>query len=110
MASVKDILVKSVTAGTTQTQAGATLADGDFNIVTVANSSDGVILPQAAKGTVIWLKGGANNGKLYATGSGTIDGTAGATGVTLTASRTAVYVATADTPVTTWVSLAAALQ
>lgn len=53
-------LVTGITAGTTQTQAGATLLTGEINNVTVvANPLDGVRLPSAAAGNAITIK---NNG------------------------------------------------
>ena len=58
------------------------------NVVATATSGTGVILPSATAvgvgGSVIVFNDGANPIKVYATGSETIDGTAGATGVTLT--------------------------
>lgn len=75
------------------TAAGTTRADAlqlaaQTNVVATAAASTGVVLPSAtavgAGGSVIVFNDGANPIKVYATGSETIDGTAGATGVTLT--------------------------
>lgn len=75
------------------TAAGTTRADAlqlaaQMNVVATAAASTGVVLPAAtavgAGGSVIVFNDGANAIKVYATGSETIDGTAGSTGVTLT--------------------------
>lgn len=75
------------------TAAGTTRADAlqlaaQMNILSTAAASTGVVLPAAtavgAGGSVIVFNDGASPVKVYATGSETIDGTAGATGVTLT--------------------------
>lgn len=85
----------AITAGTTQTFAGATPVLTDFTYVTVGTAADGVVLPTVAPGKVIILKNaGANAGKVYVENGGTLDGTAGATGVagSLTASVAVAYV------------------
>lgn len=59
-----------------------------FNNVTTAAASTGVVLPASATvgvgGRVIVYNNGANLIQVYAAGSDTIDGTAGSTGVALT--------------------------
>ena len=64
------------TAGTTQTQAGATALTGTINNVsTVANASDGVRLPPAQKDTVIEiLNTGANAAQVWPATGDKIDG------------------------------------
>lgn len=48
--------VASVTAGTTQTQAGATALSGAVNLVTTANANDGAILSaEAVAGDVVYV-------------------------------------------------------
>ena len=105
--TVKDCTVGAVTAGTTQTLAGATAITTDITVVTTGNASDGVVLPVGAPGQLLYLKNGANAGKIYAPNLGTIDGTAGATGVALTASKTTLLACTALAAggVSTWVTL-----
>lgn len=75
------------------TAAGTTRADAlqlaaQMNVLSTVASGTGVILPSATAvgvgGSVIVFNDGANPAKVYATGSETIDGTAGSTGVTLT--------------------------
>lgn len=85
----------ALTAGTTQTQAGATLIATQMVQVTTANASDGLRLPPlstALIGTRIEIiNASANAGVLYGSGTtstNTINGTAGATGVAYAASKT----------------------
>ena len=100
--------VAAITAGTTQTQAGATPITTSIAYVTTGNASDGVILPAlstALIGTTITLiNASAVAGKVYcpgATSTNTINGTAGATGVAYAASKTLFLVAVSATA---WVS------
>jgi len=60
-------LTTGITAGTTQTQAGATALTSELNnITTVAVTNDGVKLPAAIAGKRITVKnGGANVAKIY---------------------------------------------
>ena len=73
-------------AGTTQ--ANALPLTKVLNVVSTAAASTGVLLPDdlivGVGGSCTVYNDGANPIKVYATGSDTIDGTAGATGVTLT--------------------------
>lgn len=84
--------VASITAGTTQTQAGATAITADTSFVTVGNASDGIVLPAASSALIgkelklVNLSNAA--GKLYAAGSNTVNAAAGATGVTYTSGST----------------------
>ena len=66
----------SITAGTTQTQAGATAAPSPYNRITVcANANDGVKLPSAIANLVVTIKNeGAQVAKVYPNTSDTIDG------------------------------------
>lgn len=98
----------AITAGATQTQAGATAITTEIVRVTTTTAGDGVILPAlsaALIGTRITLiNASANNGTVYcpgATSTNTINGTAGATGVTYAASKTLFLVAVSATA---WVS------
>lgn len=96
---------QSTSAGLTA--AGTTRADAlaltsSINVLGTVASGTGAILPAAATvgigGSVIVFNDGANPAKIYAAGSDTIDGTAGATGVTLTnALRCEFYVTAALT-------------
>lgn len=56
-----------ITAGTTQTQAGATPVFGSFvNVATVANANDGIRLPNLEAGNVLRIRNsGANNLKIW---------------------------------------------
>lgn len=93
----QDKAYAAVTAGTTQTFAGAVALTGDVNVVTTGVAQDGIILPQAAAGLTIFVKNAsANAGKVYVPNGGTLDGTAGATGVAsgLVASKTTIFACT----------------
>jgi hypothetical protein len=71
----RDYKVASVTASTTQTQAGGTILNGDVNILTVANASDAVTIPaNLPTGTIFYLKNGASAGLLYPPVGGAING------------------------------------
>lgn len=99
--------VTNITAGTTQTQAGATAITSGIVVVTTGNSGDGIILPALSAsliGTRVQVINGANAGTIYcpgATSTNTINGTAGATGVAYAASKTLFLVAVSATA---WVS------
>lgn len=84
----------SVTAGTTQTQAGATALTGMQNLVTTGNANDGVILPKAGNGAVIAIVNlSANALKVYPPTGGKLNGGTANASVTATASKNcfAVY-------------------
>jgi hypothetical protein len=98
--------VAAITAGTTQTQAGATAITTDVAYVTTGNASDGVRLPLISKvgQRIQIINASANAGVVYGTGTtstNTIDGTAGATGVAYAASKTLFLIAVSSTA---WVS------
>lgn len=89
-----DTNAASITAGTTQTFAGATAVTTDLAVVTTGNAQDGIVLPTVAPGKVVVVKNSsANAGKVYVANGGTLDGTAGATGVAsgLAASKTTLF-------------------
>ena len=89
--------VGAVTAGTTQTQAGATAITKDITVVTTGNANDGVLLPSIRAGQVlVIINASANAGKIYANGTETLNGTAGNAGSTaLGASKAVTVVGTA---------------
>ncbi len=94
-----------VAAGTNRATALALAAD--INQVATAAAGTGVALPTAtAPGqTVDVYNDGANAIKVYAQGTDTIDGTAGATGVTLTNAKRCRYtVMSISNGVATWES------
>ena len=70
----------------------------ELNVITGAATGTGVSLPSIATDPgedIIVFNDAANPIKVYALGSDTIDGTAGATGVTLTNAKRCAYIATA---------------
>lgn len=81
----------SITAGTTQTQAGATVLAATFNeVTTVTTDNDGVALPSAAAGSHVYIKNsGAKVLKIYpANGaSDTINGLAADAAIFLAAGQ-----------------------
>lgn len=79
-----------ITAGTTRTQAGATLITADITTVNTSTApsagsmlGDGVVLPVVGSGTdrVFLLNNTANPVQLYGNGSDTVNGVAGSTGI-----------------------------
>lgn len=66
-------------------------------VTTVGTAADSVILPSATPGLAITVinAAGANAMQVFAVGTDTIDGTAGATGFSQTAGKTATYYCTA---------------
>lgn len=95
------------TVGNALTAVGANRAAAlqlaaQINVISSAAASTGVLLPVGVIGMVITVyNNGANPIKVYATASETIDGTAGATGVTLTNALRCQYTFTAAN---TWIS------
>lgn len=87
--------------GNALTAVGTTRADAlaltaQVNNVTTAAASTGVILPAGVTGDIIILENaGANLIQVYADGSDTIDGVAGATGVPLTNALRCMYICVA---------------
>ena len=88
--------VAAKTAGTTQTQAGATAITSAVTLGTTGNADDGYLLPTMVAGKVLIIHNlSANAGKVYANGTETLNGTAGNAGSTaLTASKTMMVVGT----------------
>ena len=82
-----------IVAGTTQTQAGATVLSGRYNkIATVGTTGDGVALPAAKAGaSVLIYNGGANSAQVYGNGTDTINDIAGATGIAQGAATAVEY-------------------
>lgn len=104
VAGAQQLSLANVTAGTTQTQAGATAVVTDIAYVTTSNASDGLRLPALAASmigrTIRIINASANAGVLYGTGTtstNTINGTAGATGVAYAASKMITCVAVSAT-------------
>ncbi len=89
---------KGLVAATTQTQAAAIQFDRTINYVaTCANSGDGGKLPVFEESRVLVVtNGGAQTCRIYTkeTSGVTIGATAGATGVTLAAGKTAIFFGT----------------
>lgn len=70
------------------------LVNGANEVITVASGADSVVLPKALPGMVVFVaNAGANSMKVFANGSDTINGTAGATGVDQANAKNALYVA-----------------
>lgn len=90
-------------AGTTR--ADATQLAKQINQVTTAAAGTGVILPASATAgigaVVIVFNAGANALQVYGSGSDTIDGVAGSTGVPLTNAKRCIYILVAAN---TWIS------
>jgi hypothetical protein len=83
-----------VAAGTTRADALALV--NHVNVIATAAASTGVVLPAMNPNDEYTIfNNGANPIKVYAPGSATIDGTAGATGVTLTNAKRAQFFCTA---------------
>jgi fibronectin-binding autotransporter adhesin len=89
---------KALTAGTTQSVAGATLLDRVINnVTTVGTTGDAVKLPPIVESAfLIVSNAGANSMTIYSNegASVSINGTSGATGVALASGSTAFFVAT----------------
>lgn len=67
---------------------------GSNEIVTVASGADSVVLPKAVPGSVIFVaNAGANAMQVFANGSDTINGTAGATGISVANAKRILFVA-----------------
>jgi hypothetical protein len=94
-----------IVAGTTRTQAGATGLLNEINRIDTSTApaaastlGDGVVLPPAAAGfdLMVW-NNTANPVQLYASGSDTINGVAGATGIIMPPNG--IYILVAASPV-----------
>jgi len=86
-------VVTGITAGTTQTQAGATALTGAINVVgTVGTTSDGVILPVAEVGDSVFVRNaGANTAKVYPPVGGAVNGGTANAADTLASGASVVY-------------------
>jgi hypothetical protein len=106
MAMSRDLLVKSITASTTQTQAAGTLAHGDINLVTTGNASDAVTLPaNLPAGTIIYLVNlSANAGLLFPAVGGAGNGGTVDASTAIAASKTTVVMCTGSNNYRTFVS------
>lgn len=88
--------VVAKTAGTTQTQAGATLITSTVTLGTTGTANDGYLLPPMVADRIIIINNlSANAGKVYANGTETLNGIAGNAGSTaLTASKALLIIGT----------------
>lgn len=88
-------IVTGITAGTTQTQAGATLLTGSFNRVdTCANVDDGVKLPDAVAGRMVVIRNeGAQACKVYPNTGDFLDGGAVNVGRAMAADKGEIFFA-----------------
>lgn len=88
---------EGITATAAGTQANSVQLTTSINrITTVATLNDGILLPVSAPGVSITIiNAGANGLKLFAVGTDTINGTAGATGIALAAGKTLTAYCTA---------------
>lgn len=93
----------SITAGTTRTQAGATLITSDFTTVGTStaatagtNQGDGVLLPKVSSGSdrIYLLNNTANPIVIYGNGSDTVNGNAGSAGIAMPPYAAATFIET----------------
>lgn len=89
-------IVTGITAGTTQTQAGAVALTGANNIIgTVGTLNDGVRLPVLQAGDVVFVRNsGANTAKIYPPVGGAINGGTVNAAVTLASATSTRFVYT----------------
>ena len=95
--------VTGITAGTTRTQAGATVLVAGISRVDTSTApsagsilGDGVVLPVATSGDVaIIINNTGNRIQVYGNGSDTINGVAGSTGISIPPNSQDFYVASA---------------
>lgn len=106
MAMNKGNNVSTVTASTTQTQAGGALAlvQGDVTVVTVDNSSDSVGIPaNLPAGTVMFIVNASSNaGKIWPPAGGTINAASTDAEVALAASTMSICVVKASGAASTY--------
>jgi hypothetical protein len=93
-----DTLSPAVTAGTTQTQAGATLCTQTICYVGTANSGDGVKLRQCTLAPMrqLLINNSGNSIQVYGSGTDTINGITTTTGITLGAVTSTIDTGTAE--------------
>ena len=93
----------AITAGTTRTQAGATLITSDFVTVGTStaatagtNQGDGIRLPQVASGSdrIYVLNNTANPIVVYGNGTDTVNGNAGSAGIAMPPYAAATFIET----------------
>lgn len=91
----------TITAGTTRTQAGATLITSDITTINTSTApsagsmlGDGVALPVVGSGTdrIFLINNTANPVQMYGSGSDTVNGVAAATGIILAPNSAVVAV------------------
>jgi hypothetical protein len=95
LTSTGSVLLSSANAlsGAGTVRGNATAVTKDRNNFTTVSSGTGAVLPAAATGREITVNNaGASALQVYAAGSDTIDGVAGATGVPLTNAKRAVFI------------------
>ena len=83
----------AITATASGTQANSYLITAPISrITTVTTTNDGVLLaPSKAGQTKVIINSGSNTATIFASGTDTINGTAGATGVAQTAAAVTIY-------------------
>lgn len=87
--------VSDALTGTGTTRANALALVSAINVLSTSATGTGCILPDAPIGSVVTIyNNGADSSQVYAAGSQTIDGVAGATGVPLTEALRAQYTRT----------------
>lgn len=82
-------------AGGARNSSTPVLVLGANTVTTVATAADSVVLPSAVAGSVVWLRNAdaADAVQVFANGTDTINGTAGATGISVANSKTVLFVA-----------------
>jgi hypothetical protein len=90
--------VAAVTAGTTQTQAGATALTGAVNVVTTGNAADGVRLPaDRSAGDMMYVVNiSSAAAKVFPSTGGAINGGSANAAVDLRANAMGVYMSLGD--------------
>ena len=85
-------------AGGTLSSSTPVLVLGSNVVGTVATAGDSVVLPSAVAGSIVYMLNAdsADAVKVYGNGSDTINGTAGATGVSYAAAKRVLFIAVTD--------------
>lgn len=91
----------TITASTTQTQAGGTVIARCFNVVTTANTSDAITLPAAGVGSVVFILNNAANTIQVFPASGDAIGAGSADAATTQTTKTGKLYIAGDS--TTWI-------
>ena len=94
-------------AGGARNSSTPKLVLGANTVTTVATAADSVVLPSAVAGSVVWLRNAdsADAVQVFGNGSDTINGTAGATGISVAAGKSVLFVAATNN---VWFSLLSA--